>query len=341
MQKIIFVFFLTLTFLTTKAQTTGVKNDTLKQFLGDVFSTIQQNSVYKSSFDWPSLKTKVFKGIDTAQSYDDLIPSIKFIYRSINDRHGFLNLYGKRIAMNDKPTYAVRNVLQNQLKNGIPKIKTQILDKQYGYILIPSNNDFGENSSILSQEIQDSLCKLNPKNLKGIIIDLRLNSGGSMFPMLLGLNQIVGNGTIGSFVDIEGRPITKWIIKNSSFYLDTQQVAVVTNGCAFSRSLKIVVLTSRITKSAGEDLAIALRGKVNTLFIGEETGGFTTSTSVHYVNGQLLTVASAFIADRTGKVYRDKISPDINMVEGDNFQEPKNDVKVTAALNWMKKHRSK
>lgn len=338
MQKIIVIFFLALFSTTTYAQTAIVNNDILKQFLNNVFLTIQQNSVYKSSFDWTDLKMKVFKGVDTAKSYDDLIPAIKSIYQSINDKHGFVNLNGKRIAMNDKPTFVIRNVLQDQFKNGIPKIKTQLLDNNYGYILIPGNNAFGENSSILSQQIQDSLCKLNPKNLRGLIIDLRLNTGGSMFPMLCGLNQIVGNGTIGSFVDLNGKQIAKWIIKNSSFYLDTKRIAVVSNSCEFPKNFKIAVLLSQITKSAGEDLTVTLKGRANTLFIGEKTGGFTTSTSVHYVNGQLLAVSNAFIADRTGKVYYENISPDIEIIDGDNFDNLKEDTKVVAALNWMKKH---
>lgn len=281
---------------------------------------------------------KVFKGIDTAKCYDDLIPAIKSIYQSTKDKHGAVYLNGKRIAMNDKPTFTIRKVLQDQFKNGIPKIKTQILENKYGYILIPGNNAFGENSSTLSQQIQDSLCKLNLKNLRGLIIDLRLNTGGSMYPMLCGLNEIVGNGMIGSFADLNGKPITKWIIGSGAFYLDTQRIAVVHNLCRFPKYFKVVVLLSQITSSAGEDLTVALKGRPNTLFIGEKTSGYTTSTSVHYVNGQLLTVSNAFIADRTGKVYYENIPPDLEITNGDDFDDLAFDTKVIAALKWMKNH---
>ena len=38
------------------------------------------------------------------------------------------------------------------------------------------------------------------KNVTGIILDLRLNGGGAMFPMMLGLEQLLHDGKIGSFV---------------------------------------------------------------------------------------------------------------------------------------------
>lgn len=338
MQKIITLLFLTFLSTFLYSQNTTINNDTLRLFLNNVFLTIQENSVYKSSFNWTDLKMKVFKGIDTAKSYDDLIPAIKSIYQLTKDKHGAVYLNGKRIAMNDQPTFAIRKVLQDQFKNGIPKIKTQVLDNKYGYILIPGNNAFGENSSTLSQEIQDSLCKLNPKNLRGLIIDLRLNTGGSMYPMLCGLNEIVGNGMIGSFANLNGKPITKWKIESGKLYLDTQRIAVVHISCRFPKYFKVAVLLSQITSSAGEDLTVALKGRPNTLFIGEKTSGYTTSTSVHYVNGQLLTVSSAFIADRTGKVYYENILPDIEIINGDDFEKLLFDTKVIAAVNWMKKH---
>lgn len=335
MRKVIVTLCLTLASTISYSQNKTISNDTVRLFLEKVFSTIQQNSVYKSSFDWAKLHEKVFKGIDTAKSYDDLIPAIRNIYQSINDKHGAIYLNSKRIAMNDKPTFTIRKVLQDQFKNGIPKIKTQIFNNKYGYIIIPGNNDLGDNTNILSQEIQDALCRLNPKNLSGLIIDLRLNTGGSMYPMLCGLNEIIGNGKIGSFVDLNGKSITKWIIKNEAFYLDTQRITVVRNQCKVSKNLKVAVLLSQITSSAGEDLAVALKGRANTLFIGEKTGGFTTSTSIHYINGQLLTVSNAFIADRTGKVYYENILPDFEIFNEDNFDNLTLDKKVIAALKWL------
>lgn len=250
--------------------------------------------------------------------------------------HGALILNGKRIAMNDEPAFVIRSVLKEQFRNGIPMIKSLILDNKYGYVLIPGNNAFGESSSHLAQQIQDSLFKLNLKKLSGLIIDLRLNTGGTMFPMLCGLNQIIGDGTVGSFVDLEGRPVMKWIIKGETFSLNTQRIAAVRKPNSIPKNFKIVVLMSQITMSSGEDVAVAFKGRANTLFVGEKTGGFTTSTSIHYVDGQLLTVSNAFVADRTGRVYYEGISPDIYIIEGDDFENLLRDKKVIAALNWLK-----
>ena len=76
---------------------------------------------------------------------------------------------------------------------------------------------FAERSELdkKSQSLNDSLCSLLDKNVVGIILDLRLNGGGAMYPMMLGLEQLLHDGKIGSFTENAGN----WIIKNNSFTL--------------------------------------------------------------------------------------------------------------------------
>jgi hypothetical protein len=45
---------------------------------------------------------------------------------------------------------------------------------------------------------------------------------------------------------------------------------------------------------------------------------------------------SSLISDKYGKIYNDDLLPDIQIVEGDDFNDLTDDAKVSAALRWLK-----
>jgi len=67
------------------------------------------------------------------------------------------------------------------------------------------------------------------------------------------------------------------------------------------------------------------------------TAGFVTSNAgPFYVDGQQVFVMSSLISDKYGKIYNDGLLPDIQIVEGDDFNDLTKDAKVSAALRWLK-----
>ncbi|WP_205503999.1 S41 family peptidase [Rufibacter psychrotolerans] len=95
--------------------------------------------------------------------------------------------------------------------------------------------------------------------------------------------------------------------------------------------------TSQITASAGEMLAVAFKGRDQTLIMGEKTAGYSTMVSEFRLGNSYLGLSSSFIADRNGTVYEEYVQPDVEIVEGDNFEQLQADAKVQAALHWLKK----
>jgi carboxyl-terminal processing protease len=102
--------------------------------------------------------------------------------------------------MNEKSVSTVRQVLKDQFKTGMPKITTRVFDGGYGSILIPGINYDPVKVGAQAQEIQDSLCRLEPQQLKGLIVDLRLNNGGNMHPMITGddFNDLTKNAKVSA-----------------------------------------------------------------------------------------------------------------------------------------------
>ena len=59
-------------------------------------------------------------------------------------------------------------------------------------------------------------------------MDLRLRGGGAMFPMILGVKQLLSEGFIGSF---RTKKKEDWFIKNNSFFIDTTLLTEVKPAC--------------------------------------------------------------------------------------------------------------
>jgi hypothetical protein len=316
------------------AQATYSGADAVKATLIKVFEAVKQSSVYRHQVNWDELETNVLKESSSSLGFKDFKRRVKLLFSSIGDKHAALFINGKSIRAIDTPMVVLRSALVGQLKRTHPELHTQTLENKYGYILVPSNST-KDNLQKLAQAIQDSLCKLMSERPDGIIIDLRVNEGGSIYPLFTGLHQLIGDGVFGAFTNFDGTSKTNWKLKKGKFYQREKIVASVKPNCSGSKKIKVAVLLSQITASAGEMLAIALKGRKNTIFIGEKTYGLTTGNVTFRIDGYLLALSASFTEDRTGKIYRSSVIPDIEMIEGDNFSDISKDKKVLEAIKWF------
>ena len=73
----------------------------------------------------------------------------------------------------------------------------------------------------------------------------------------------------------------------------------------------IAVLTSRLTVSSGELVAIAFEGPASTRVFGEATAGLSSSNmDIPMVDGAVLLVTVARASDRLGREYDGPVQPD-------------------------------
>jgi carboxyl-terminal processing protease len=316
-----------LIFLTNSAYSQQKVDETANQMamLRDVFVKVKENSVFRPVVDWPNLEREIFENTSDVITETDFKDKVRLIFTKIGDKHGAFFYKGERLGMDLSWTKNLR-VPANQPE--AVRLSTKLLADGYGYILLPSENG---SSSQISQRYQDSLCGLGLEHLKGLIIDLRLHQGGSVFPLFAGLNQLFGAKYFGASVNFEGKAFYQWTVSNGEYGRNR-----VTNRCKESNRLKIVVLTSPITASAGEMMAVGLKGRPRTLFLGEPTAGLTTMNAVFSIGKHTLAVATNFIADRKGIIYKGTVLPDAYLTVGDNFNDLSKDLKVIAAMKWLK-----
>ena len=311
--------------------------DSVRIFLDKSMDIIQANSINRDAVDWRALKAKVFEKAAAAQSYEEAGKIFPYIFESIGDHHGALKLGKQSFSWNTKSIYKNRVVIDAVALH--PNVEIKTVAPHIGYILIPGNSDFsGKDINRDAAAIRKSIESLG--DIRSWIIDLRLNTGGSMYQMLAGLASILGEGKIGSFVNQHGHTDGEWILKNGNVYIDSNQVSTLPK-LTSSRKLKpLVVLISGRTASSGEVLAISAIGRKNTILIGENSAGYTTANEGFEVNATAgLNLAVDYDADRNGKVYKDFVRPHVFLEGGDNFNDITQDLKVISAIKWLKRQR--
>ena len=262
------------------------------------------------------------------------------LFERIHDHHGYLTYKGKIYKWKSPTTSEIAPNIKAAL-NRKPAVRAVALTKKVGYLLIPGNSDFrGTGMDSITKAIKDAIANVNSPRIKSWIIDLRLNDGGNMYPMIAGIGQLLGtDGKIGGFTAPNGQSDGEWRLKNGSFHVDSVRVsAVPTPGYQGRSDLPIAVLIGSGTASSGEMTAISTIGRARTTLLGEPSAGYTTvNTGFELNKNSGLVLAVDYANDRNGVLYPDRLQPAIVVMGGDNFENLKQDSKIRAALKWLKK----
>jgi carboxyl-terminal processing protease len=307
------------------------------RFLIDTCITImKKNAVNAKTVNWVELKKNALAKASHITDPYKLGPIIRYIYKSVNDFHGAFFYRDSTFKIYHYQT-PVSDSIQKEWNRGV-NIKTEMLENDIGYLRIPyMSTGTREENNNKAQKLNDSLCLLLEKNSRGIVLDLRLNGGGDMHPMILGVEQLLGVGSIGSF---HTKKKEDWILKDNTFFADTSAIVSITPKCPINaQNIPIVILTSPGTGSSGEFFIMAFKGRDKTILLGSETAGYVTVIAGLPVNDSAyMYISVGYGSDRNGKIYKEAIKPDIPLTATDKFNDIPNDAKVSAAIAWLKLH---
>jgi carboxyl-terminal processing protease len=196
-----------------------------------------------------------------------------------------------------------------------------------GYVLLPGTP--GADSFV--QAVRQGVAAADAPNVCGWIVDLRRDTGGSMWAMFQAIRAIVGEPPFGSFVDSSGAR-TAWVYPTEGEGSASGPVTPISHPHG-----PIAVLTSRLTAGAAEAIVVSFRGRAETRSFGEPTWGTPTSSSVSSLaDGAMLQLTAAFDADRMGVEHRSRIQPDEAMpVDWAHLGTP-DDPMIVAAGTWIR-----
>jgi carboxyl-terminal processing protease len=240
----------------------------------------------------------------------------------------FIDIPPESTTVHVRPvTGAARDVSLAVASYSLLPADTHRIGGDLGYVLLPGTSG----AASFVEAVRSGIAAADAPNVCGWIIDLRRNTGGSMWPMFQAIRAIVGEPPFGSFIDSSGAP-TAWVYPTAG---DGSASGTVTP-LAHPRG-PMAVLTSRLTAGSAEAVVIAFRGRPETRSFGEPTWGTPTSSLFYSLaDGALLQLTAAFDADRAGVEYRSRIRPDEAMpIDWARLGAP-DDPMIVAAGTWIR-----
>jgi len=197
--------------------------DSVRAYLDSSLDIIKKHSL-NTKVNWNDLRLNLYAKAIGAKHYEDVLHLYPYIFEQIDDHHGSLKFRGKTYSWNKKAANPINNILATATKK-YQTVRAKLITKDIAYILIPRNSDFrGKQMDSIAKEIKNAIAKVNNKNIRGWVIDLRINTGGNMYPMIAGLSDLIGEGKVGGFLTSTNVPDGSWIIKNGTFYVDSVKV---------------------------------------------------------------------------------------------------------------------
>jgi C-terminal processing protease CtpA/Prc len=270
-----------------------------ESYLNEAIDIMEKNSVKKNSIDWIAFREDVLEKGRNAKSIKDTYPIIEYALQKLGDNHSSFGS-AKKIKVDKKNN------------STIPKASSRQINDSVGYIKIPNFVAYTlESIDEFAIQIQNEIIELDKFEISYLIVDLGENTGGNMWPMLLGLNPILSTGTLGYFVDADNN-FTEWKHINGALYLGIEKMIELKEPYTLKNNLKkIAVITSRRTTSSGEAVLVALKGEKNVVTIGEETYGLSTCNSGFKLSdNSYINLTTSIFADRKKIMYGKKIYPD-------------------------------
>lgn len=177
----------------------------------------------------------------------------------------------------------------------------------------------------------------------GWIVDLRLDGGGNLWPMLLGLQPLLGEGICAASVGPGG--VVRLGVDARAAWLESaegaraEQIAFDDphDAARGSRAAgaTVAVLLGPWTMSSGEFAALALRSAARSRSFGEPTAGLTTGTRDFPLrDGSRLVLPVDWMADAAGAAPRGPVRPDQPAPFGD--WPLSTDATAQAAQAWLR-----
>lgn len=214
------------------------------------------------------------------------------------------------------------------------------LSHAIAYIILPDCGS-GDPAALQQYALELRRLILAAQTLKpgGWIIDLRLNGGGNVWPMLLGLQPLIGEGTCA--MSIEPGGTARFGCDAKSVWIDwpdgSRQIQLTIEpreGAHAISPAPIAVLIGGWTMSSAEITAAALKGIPGARLFGEPTAGLTTVTSFFELSdGSVLVLPVGAVAGRDGIPIFGPILPD-EPVDSSEWPGP-DDAVSAAAQAWI------
>lgn len=273
----------------------------------DALATIGKNGIYSGSDEWKSTYEECLKMIENAESYEDTYPAIKKALSVCGGKHSMLMTKSESQSTSD----SYDEVLPTVSLNG-----------DIAVIKLPDFLGTAEAGRKYAKVAEDFIHE-NRDKVKGVVLDLRGNTGGDMGPMATAVSSLLPDGELMYYhyrsydvpVTLKDGVISNAGTGGKSLYPDEKL------------KVPVAILTDGMTASSGEALTLCFRGLENVKTFGAPTAGYTSVNMLYSLyDGAQMYLTVAFDKARTGEIFKEtSIEPDVAT-----------DSPLKAALEWLR-----
>ena len=326
-------------FLSFSLNIIGQAPDSVKAYIDSSLEILNKNSLYAYKVNWEKIKNEVYDSAKYAKNKSETFSALKIAFDALGDKHAAYYQYDDQYKL-DNPALFERysDSIKAAWSLG-PRIITKLID-DIAYINIPFIG-VGKQVDIdkFANLIYNGIIDLSKKNPKGWIIDLRLNAGGNIRPMLAGVAMFFNNRIVSYYIDKDGKATDEASFYNGDFLIDGKIQASITRKISNSISQKIAVLIGPGTASSGEGVAIVFKQRKKTKLFGDYSAGLANATNgfVFNDNKSYFLISTARIGNKHKKILPEFVKPDVNIKGGESYNDLANDLVVKSAIHWLNK----
>lgn len=311
--------------------------DSLKIHLDEALNIMKTHSIYAHQVDWEKAKLQAYNQAQNATNKEQLFTPIANVYRQLDDRHGWFQQYNDKIKLTDSS--AIKRYTPELYKawSKGPKVITAMIGS-VAYLRIPGMNVYDQQQiDYAANWLNDSIASLNARKPKSWIIDLRLNSGGNITPMMAPLAAFFGDGFVSCYLDKNNQSVSVSEIKNGVFYNDSEHANLKKLPDNLQK-VRVAIILGPGTASSGEGVAYNFKARKNTKSFGSPTAGLANSTEGFLFNEKqsYFLLTTSMLGDKYRKPLAKQFIPDVEANGNDSFDDLQKDIAVQKALNWLR-----
>lgn len=291
--------------------------------LQEVTTLIQEHALHREQLDWQQLDSDVDALMSGARTAEDAHIAIRYLLAELGDRHSHLVEAPRQDG-----------VAPQQMTLQPPVPEGRWLEEGIGYLTLPGHAA-GDPAQDLAYANAAARALDEMSSARAMVLDLRNNGGGTMWPMLAAIGPLLGTdgSPVGAFLEQDGSTLEWWWRDGQSGYAGRAEVRPEPpHAAAFDADLALAVLIGPATASSGEAIAIALQGRDSVRFFGSRTAGLaSTNRSFVLQHGPVLNLTVGHYQNRLGQVSPGWVEPDQPVEAAANT-----DAELEAALDWLR-----
>lgn len=311
--------------------------------LSEALTAMRSEAMGRERIDWEALERELESRVAAGAPPERAWPLIREALGELGNRHAnFFPPMPAALPVDVTTQRAAEAAPATSAQPRIPELPIgKMLDGGAAYILIPIRSQ--DEPGVLrayAHEARRLIAEFERLSPSGWIVDLRLNGGGTMWPMFLGLAPLLSDGVhLTSIAD--DRIQATFGVSGNEVWIDhgagkQVQLAMAPGDDAPPpiRARPIAVLLGPWTMSSGEAVAIALSLLPGARSFGAHTGRLSTVTQMYTLSdGSVLVLPVSVMGNAEGQAFPEGVEPD--QIEAIADWPTDDDEVVHAAMRWI------